>query len=54
MYIYNMEKRHGLKIACLEEIALRKKWISKGQFNNIIKPYLSNDYGDYLKNLNID
>ena len=54
MFIYNMEKRHDLKIACLEEIALRKKWISKGQFNNIIKPYLSNDYGNYLNNLNID
>lgn len=54
MFIYNMEKRHGLKIACLEEIALRKKWISKGQFNNIIKPCLSNDYENYSNNLNID
>lgn len=54
MFVYNIEKRQGLKIACPEEIAVRKKWISKKKFNNIIKPYLSNDYGNYLHNLNID
>jgi glucose-1-phosphate thymidylyltransferase len=50
-FIYNIEKRQGLKICCPEEIAFKKKWISKTKLMKIIKPLLKNDYGKYLKNL---
>ena len=52
-FIYNIEKRQGLKICCPEEIAYRKKWISKEKLLRIIKPLLKNDYGYYLKNLTL-
>ena len=52
-FIYNIEKRQGLKICCPEEIAYRKKWISKEKLLRIIKPLLKNDYGNYLKNLTL-
>ena len=50
-FIYNIEKRQGLKICCPEEIAFKKKWISKTKLMKIIKPLLKNEYGKYLKNL---
>ena len=50
-FIYNIEKRQGLKICCPEEIAYKKGWISKKKLNEIIKPFLKNVYGKYLKNL---
>ncbi len=50
-FIYNIEKRQGLKICCPEEIAFRKKWISKQKLIKIIKPLMKNEYGKYLKNL---
>jgi len=50
-FIYNIEKRQGLKICCPEEIAYKKKWISKQKLIKIIKPLMKNDYGKYLKNL---
>lgn len=47
-YIYLIEKRQGLKIACLEEIAFRKGFISASQVEKLAKPMLKNQYGQYL------
>jgi len=41
----------GIKIACLEEIALSKKWITKKKILNNLKFYGNNEYSNYLKNL---
>jgi glucose-1-phosphate thymidylyltransferase len=50
-FISSIEKRQGLKIACLEEIALNKKWITKTTINKQIKFYGNCNYSKYLKNL---
>jgi glucose-1-phosphate thymidylyltransferase len=50
-FVSNIEKRQGLKIACLEEIALNNKWISKSVVNNQINFYGNCDYSKYLKKL---
>jgi glucose-1-phosphate thymidylyltransferase len=50
-FISNIEKRQGLKIACLEEIALNNKWISKFKVEKQIKFYGNCDYSKYLKKL---
>ena len=50
-FISNIEKRQGLKIACLEEIALNNKWISKSIIKNQIKFYGNCDYSKYIKKL---
>lgn len=47
-YIETIEKRQGLKIACLEGIALSKGWISPERMREIAKPMLKNMYGQYL------
>lgn len=50
-YIEAIEKRQGLKVACLEEIAYRKEWITKEQLKELAKPMLSNGYGQYIKRI---
>lgn len=50
-FIEVIEKRQGLKIACLEEIALFKGWITKEQLKEIAKPMARNQYGQYLLQL---
>lgn len=50
-YIEIIEKRQGLKIACLEEIALRLKYITKDSIIKLIKSYGNSDYSDYLERL---
>ncbi len=50
-YISAVENRQGLKIACIEEIALKKKWIKKIDIKKAIKFYGNCDYSNYLKNL---
>jgi glucose-1-phosphate thymidylyltransferase len=50
-FISNIEKRQGLKIACLEEIALNNKWISKSIIKKQIKFYGNCDYSKYIKKL---
>jgi len=50
-YVRSIEKVQGLKIACLEEIALSKKWITKKKILDNLKLYGNNDYTNYLKNL---
>jgi len=50
-FVQAIENRQGFKIACLEEIALNKKWISSKQIKNSIKFYGNCDYSKYLKKL---
>jgi len=50
-FISTIENRQGLKVACPEEIAFRKKWITKSDLENLAKPLLKNQYGDYLLKL---
>ena len=50
-FISTIENRQGLKVACPEEIAYRKQWITKTDLENLAKPLLKNQYGEYLLNL---
>jgi glucose-1-phosphate thymidylyltransferase len=50
-FIQSIEKRQGLKIACLEEIALSNKWVTKKEINKRIKFYGKSSYSEYLKKL---
>ena len=50
-FIEVIEKRQGLKIACLEEIALNNGWITKEQLREVAMPMAKNDYGKYLLQL---
>lgn len=47
-FVEVIEKRQGLKIACLEGIAFRKKWISAEKLREIAQPMIKNGYGQYL------
>ena len=47
-YIEVLEKRQGLKVACLEGIAYRKGWITADKMRELAKPMLKNQYGQYL------
>ena len=50
-FIEVLEKRQGLKIACLEEIAFHNKWISEDDIRRIAEPMKKNQYGQYLLRL---
>ena len=50
-FVSAIQKRQGFKIACLEEIALNNKWISKKQIKNAIQFYGNCEYSNYLKKL---
>lgn len=47
-YIEVLEKRQGLKVACLEDIAYRQGWISEERMRELAAPMLQNQYGQYL------
>ena len=47
-FIEVIEKRQGLKVACLEEIAYKKGWIDAKRLKELAKPMLKNGYGQYL------
>lgn len=47
-FIESIEERQGLKVACLEEIAFRKGYISRSQLEELAKPLSKNQYGKYL------
>ena len=47
-FIEVIEKRQGLKVACLEEIAYKRGWINKEQLKKLAEPMIKNDYGQYL------
>ena len=50
-FVEVLEKRTGLKIACLEEIAFSKGWITKEKIQDLAKPMIKNLYGQYLLRL---
>ena len=50
-FIETVEKRQGLKIACPEEIAWRNKWIDDAQLEELARPLLKSQYGEYLMSL---
>lgn len=50
-FIETIEKRQGLKVACIEEIALYMGYINKEQVRNLAEPLKKNSYGQYLLNL---
>ena len=47
-YIEVLEKRQGLKVACLEGIAYRQGWITEERMRELAQPMLKNQYGQYL------
>ena len=48
IFVEVIEKRQGLKIACLEGIALRKGWVTAEKIREVARPMLKNQYGQYL------
>jgi len=50
-FIATIENRQGLKVACPEEIAFRKKWITHTDLEKLAKPLMKNQYGKYLSKL---
>ena len=51
IYVEVLEKRQGLKIACLEEIAFRKGWITEDTLRSVARTMSNNPYGQYLLRL---
>ena len=50
-FIETVEKRQGLKIACIEEIAYLNGWLTKEQLISLAQPMIKNQYGQYLLHL---
>ena len=50
-FISTIENRQGLKVACPEEIAFKKKWINEYDLENLARPLAKNQYGQYLLSL---
>lgn len=50
-FVYTIEKRQGLKVACLEEIAYRKGWVNKADLQELVKPLAKTGYGQYIQRL---
>jgi glucose-1-phosphate thymidylyltransferase len=50
-FVQVIERRQGLKIACLEEIAYHKNWIDSDSLRQIVRPMIHNPYGQYLMRL---
>jgi glucose-1-phosphate thymidylyltransferase len=46
-----IEKRQGLKVACLEEIAFKQGWIDEKRLEQVALPMIKNQYGQYLMRL---
>jgi glucose-1-phosphate thymidylyltransferase len=51
MFIRTIEKRQGLKVSCIEEIAFRKGWITKKDLRKLAEKYCNSGYGEYLNRL---
>lgn len=50
-YVETIEKRQGLKVACVEEVAYRMGYINSGQIEKLARPLINNGYGQYLLNM---
>lgn len=50
-FIEVIEKRQGLKVACLEEIAFNNGWINREKLHELARPMIKNEYGQYLMSL---
>lgn len=50
-FVYTIEKRQGLKVACLEEVAYRKGWVNKADLQELVKPLAKTGYGQYIQRL---
>ena len=50
-FVQVIEQRQGIKIACIEEIAFRKGFITKDQLISMAQPLLKSGYGQYLMNV---
>ncbi|MBC8401207.1 MAG: glucose-1-phosphate thymidylyltransferase, partial [Candidatus Marinimicrobia bacterium] len=50
-FVETIEKRQGLKISCIEEIAYRKEFIGKSDLKKLAAPFKNNQYGRYLLNI---
>ena len=50
-FVQAIQERQGIKIACIEEIAMRSGWITRNELQQIAKRYASNEYGEYLRTL---
>ncbi len=50
-FVHTIEKRQGLKVACLEEIAYRNGWLSREQLQACVQPLAKTGYGQYLQRL---
>ncbi|MEC8884328.1 MAG: sugar phosphate nucleotidyltransferase, partial [Bacteroidota bacterium] len=50
-FIETIEKRQGLKVACLEEIAFEKGYLSRARLEELAQPLKKNEYGQYLLRL---
>ncbi len=50
-FVQTIEHRQGLKVACLEEIAYSRQWLTKEQVLRLAQPMLKNNYGQYLLEL---
>ncbi|MZI95813.1 glucose-1-phosphate thymidylyltransferase RfbA [Vibrio sp. CAIM 722] len=50
-FVETVQKVQGLKVACLEEIALRNGWLTVDELRKLAKPMLKNEYGQYLNRL---
>ena len=50
-FVHTIEKRQGLKVACLEEIAYYKDWLTKSDLQELVKPLIKTGYGQYIQRL---
>ena len=50
-FVEAIQKREGFYIACIEEIAYKKKWISADQLEELAKPLMKTEYGEYLNSI---
>ena len=51
IFVEVIEKRQGLKVACLEEIAFKQGWIDEKRLEQVALPMIKNQYGQYLMRL---
>jgi glucose-1-phosphate thymidylyltransferase len=49
LFVQTLEQRTGLKIACLEEVALNRGFVTPVQFERLIEPHATSNYGRYLR-----